>query len=556
MSCATVSPIAARTTDSNSLSARAARAKSSSGLTPRRRPASVASCTISRAPGNQSHHVSITGRETRSNFGRTGPSSRPRRVTRAIASVERTSKHDSIASGPSWRAHGSTALDATSPSSSRRSSGSPAAAGSPAGCLAETSMDMSCGSGGGSIPSSNADGPTGGRQASPSGDGMRSASAKTAALSSNSKAAAAASAVGTRVCVFVGAHRGEAVREDGGGGPVAERSAPGGERGGPERCGRGCWLGDAVRLYAARLMYNLCKDGQRGRRVRNGERREREEADGVRPGAPVGGEAHAGEELARAVGLAAAVEEPDGHRQLQRVLGPGHEEGDGDEQLQRERPVLRVQRALERAERGGALEGGDRLGHRQDRAFPRKVGAQVRAAVPQVPHVHVAAGVTQHGVGLSGQLERALRRRHRLWNGEHLLERHAERGAGAQDAAHPIERAAAARHRGVEAEHVHERLRRRGFSAGAEDALEIRNRRIHFLAVCPCLSYISHGSAPLGPRRGLGLLAPQPKPRAPRAFLAGWHRQRVALDLRCLACHTRLEGGGHSTQFLIQERCL
>mmetsp|Transcript_45008 Transcript_45008/g.142907 ORF Transcript_45008/g.142907 Transcript_45008/m.142907 type:complete len:278 (+) Transcript_45008:1291-2124(+) len=193
-SCAAASPMEGRITRLKSLSARAARdAESSSKLPPPPggRPAS-ASSTTSRAPGNQSHHASTSRRETRSNFGRTGPSSRPCRVTRAIASVERTSKHDSIASGPSWRAHGSTALDATSLSSSRRSRGSPAAAGS-AGCVAETSMDMGGGVGGASSPSSSADGPIGGRQASPSGDGRRSASAKTAALSSKSKAAAAAS---------------------------------------------------------------------------------------------------------------------------------------------------------------------------------------------------------------------------------------------------------------------------------------------------------------------------------------------------------------------------
>ena len=63
----------------------------------------------------------------------------------AAASVERTSKHDSIASGPSWRAHGSTALDATSLSSSRRSRGSPAAAAAAAAaCSKATSEECSC----------------------------------------------------------------------------------------------------------------------------------------------------------------------------------------------------------------------------------------------------------------------------------------------------------------------------------------------------------------------------------------------------------------------------
>mmetsp|Transcript_38975 Transcript_38975/g.129047 ORF Transcript_38975/g.129047 Transcript_38975/m.129047 type:complete len:215 (+) Transcript_38975:119-763(+) len=116
-SCAAASPMEGRITRLNSLSARAARdAESSSKLPPPPggRPAS-ASSTTSRAPGNQSHHVSITGRDTRSNFGRTGPSSRPCRVTRAIASDERASKHDSSVSRESdCPTHGSRTLDATS----------------------------------------------------------------------------------------------------------------------------------------------------------------------------------------------------------------------------------------------------------------------------------------------------------------------------------------------------------------------------------------------------------------------------------------------------------
>mmetsp|Transcript_13718 Transcript_13718/g.40276 ORF Transcript_13718/g.40276 Transcript_13718/m.40276 type:complete len:230 (-) Transcript_13718:190-879(-) len=116
-SCAAASPMEGRITRLKSLSARAARdAESSSKLPPPPggRPAS-ASSTTSRAPGNQSHHASTSRRETRSNFGRTGPSSRPCRVTRAIASDERASKHDSSVSRESdCPTHGSRTLDATS----------------------------------------------------------------------------------------------------------------------------------------------------------------------------------------------------------------------------------------------------------------------------------------------------------------------------------------------------------------------------------------------------------------------------------------------------------
>mmetsp|Transcript_34518 Transcript_34518/g.110266 ORF Transcript_34518/g.110266 Transcript_34518/m.110266 type:complete len:252 (+) Transcript_34518:1656-2411(+) len=78
-----------------------------------------------------------------------------------------------------------------------------------------------------------------------------------------------------------------------------------------------------------------------------------------------------------------------------------------------------------------------------------------------MPHVHVPRRAVEHRLRIARQLERSCRPLPRRGHGEDVPERHTQRTARAEDAAHRVERVAAPRDRRVEAQHEHQRVRRR-----------------------------------------------------------------------------------------------